>query len=330
MNIVIDFEKSCKENNTKRIIMLMKIKNFRSLIPITKRYNLLKNLCTKSKSYDVVEVLIKSGNFDASKNRNKILLTLIENYNFKMFKIIIENSKNIDLSSENYIIYTYAAYFNRISAFKLLMKKLDNINGLFNAIDHAITRRNIEILQEIIRYKGLNVNFAEILLQKMSEYPIFYDIFKELLELNIVNPSFNNNILLRKSICNIQNIPAFKLLLADPRVDPTSNNYEAIKNILSFGINVSTDILKIIIADKRVNLSFGRNILIKNLVLNNQIELARIVINDKRVRKILTKTLQKQLENKKIIPYYESRNSRKYKSSKRKPIYNTRLVITDN
>ena len=225
-----------------------------------------------------------------------------------MFKIVYENTLNINIKTEHYILFNSAIYFNKLDIFKFLLQQNDTIiNDMLSVVEYAVIRSNKIMISEFINHKYLNVEFLKYILILIIDKPEFTDIVKKILDLNKIDISYNNNILLKRSCRNFSNIQTIKLILSDKKVDPGTNNYEIIKGLLLFG-HTHTELVKLFIYDKRLDLSFDRNFIIRRLILNNQIELARYVINDKRVRKKLTKSITKDLINNKIIPYYKSRS----------------------
>jgi hypothetical protein len=100
-----------------------------------------------------------------------------------------------------------------------------------------------------------------------------------LLETNAWNPtSFDNFAIKAASTHGYTEI--VKLLLADPRVDPSANNNSPIKAASTHGY---TEIVKLLLADPRVDPSANNNSAIRKASANGYTEIVKLLLADPRV-----------------------------------------------
>jgi len=105
------------------------------------------------------------------------------------------------------------------------------------------------------------------------------DVLKMLLIKSKVDPSVNNNVVIRRASKN-GHFNVVELLLADPLLDPSVNyNYAIIESSKNGHFNV----VKLLLADPRVDPSADGNEAIKCASYNGHKEIVKLLLKDKRV-----------------------------------------------
>ena len=153
---------------------------------------------------------------------------------------------------------------------------LDNLTGIDDYII-GLSRNGKCVGLEIILASNIEGNYENAL--SLAALNGHNEVVKLLLQDPRVDPSADNNYAIRfaSGICHVDVI---KLLLQDPRVDPRAYNNYAIRYASAAG---KVEIVKLLLQDKRIDPSNDDNYLIRLASLRRRVEVVKLLLQDNRV-----------------------------------------------
>ncbi len=153
----------------------------------------------------VIALLLADGRADPAVNKNKALMTSVENGHTDVVKLLLADPR-VNLEHYSNEVLTAALKATTPEILRLLLAD--------KRVDPAADKSSNAI---ILAFRSKNVDFIDLLLAD-----------------DRLSPSCENNDAIRHASRN-GNTDVVELLLADPRVDPTAKNNEAIKNASRYG-----------------------------------------------------------------------------------------------
>ena len=173
----------------------------------------------------------------------------------------------------------------------ILEKKIKNItdpttidlDDLNDYLEDAIqTHIDITLIEKLLSYaKNKALNISKYFFNKMLIYAYIcnnYDVVNVLLMDTSYRTIIDKDILFQYAI-KVNNIKVVKELLKDG-VDPSVNDNNAIDIALKKGY---TDLVKVLLQDKRVKSTINKNIFLQKVVENGNIEIVKLLLQDKNV-----------------------------------------------
>lgn len=151
-----DFIEACRTVKLSKVKKFLSHESFMSAIDKNTRYRAF-NDALDTRNFKLIKMLVDDGRIFNNSHDVHGLTRLIDNYDFKIFKYIIENT-DIDVNKNSHELYLYAAHFNRVEAFNLLLPRIDNINSLIQSCSHAIQQKSYDILNIILKREDLTPN----------------------------------------------------------------------------------------------------------------------------------------------------------------------------
>jgi len=227
--------------------------------------------------FDVVETLLLDGRSDPTFDDNTLLEWSILTNNLKFVKILLKDPR-VDISINGNFPLVWACSKGYIGIVKyLLADPRINLNETdFNsALIEAMTQKQMEILRFLLDNSQFRPNirfFGEAIIEDNIE------IVKILLDDPRVDPSSAENFAI--VIASTGGHPEMvKLLLADPRVDPSDQGSLAIYE--AAGSNY-IEIVELLLADPRVSLQDQEESVLVNSVEHQYVEIVKLLLNDPR------------------------------------------------
>ncbi len=167
------------------------------------------------------------------------------------------------------------------TSYNYLYQKFDNLTDLKDYIQfrYFILYNDPNKFLELYKVSKLDMSFDDNESIGWASIKGHTEIVKILLEDPRVDPSDRNNLAIRLASEN-GHIEIVKLLLKDPRVDPSDYNNYAIIYASTKG---HAEIVKLLLADPRVDPSAENNLAIRWAVVNCHKEVVKLLLQDPRV-----------------------------------------------
>jgi len=200
-----------------------------------------------SRQVSVLQLLLDDGRFDASKSNNRALVL--------------------------------ATQFGHTEAVKLLLTDEKVKNGPLEHLFLLSATQNLQIFSFFFNPSIPSEQKNEALVTAVEEG--VSDIVEFLLKEPDIDPSYHDNLPIRKA-CRLGHQKIVELLLADPsRVDPSAKDNEAVQCVGVGGQHIG--IMKILLNDKRVDPSANKNKAVIGASLKGNVEMVALLLLDPRV-----------------------------------------------
>jgi hypothetical protein len=137
------------------------------------------------------------------------------------------------------------------------------------------------MLVDLLLARVLNPEADSSVVMKWAEQQGFGPIVSEVLRDQINHHVSRPLVFLVNTVCKKGQIPLLKLLLTDPRIDPSVESNAAIRTASQYG---QAEVVKLLLADPRVDPSADNSSALRMACLaEGQVEVVKLLLADKRV-----------------------------------------------
>lgn len=236
-------------------------------------------------AFEIVKLFLARKDVDPAANDNELIIDAAR-YNVQVLDLLLKLPpwKNVRPNARDNSPIWAAVQLSNVDSVRLLLnsKRVDPSGA--KVIIEAGKQGNVEIIQLLAMDTRVNLSTQDNTPIKFAIQNAHYEAVLMLLKLG-VNPTFD---MLISTIDNLQrdDLPyevreysqILVALLQDGRIDPTSNNNEALFSSLT-----SASVLDILLRDKRVDPSAQDNYAIKFAVQTDLLDIVEVLLADSRV-----------------------------------------------
>ena len=241
----------------------------------TKYVNLLKSCCKRSSSVKVCQLLLNEcpERFTYAQIANLIDLTTLHSGDVSLISDLM-NHVAYDVTKTTLL---HACQFGHVKVMNEFLRKYENIDYMHDMLKHAVYNDQMHVLNILLSdTRSMPHVLDSILLESASKRGIIRSV-KALLDDGRSDP--NKGII--PAIVN-KHVDIVRLLLEDPRVDPSENDHEPIKIALKH--DISEIIIMQLLKHDHVDPSFNHNQVFLHASRRGYINVVEHLLEDDRTK----------------------------------------------
>ena len=236
------------------------------------------NYLVRYKWIDLVDKLLEYGYINISFNFNRVLTECLRHRDLDRFRYYIDKY-NVDIKYNiNFFINSCINADLKSMVFEFIDEKYISLNkALLIILQHKYSDNTKSIILEMMNHKQCDMSkySSKFLLYACSNWDI--EIVSKVLSNKKVDPSVLNNKAISVAVKR-NKIDIVKLLLKDERVKP-----DTLLLIYAYE-NKFIDIFELLLSDYRIDPSGENDKLIRSVIRRNDLELAKRLLKDERVK----------------------------------------------
>jgi len=255
--------------------------------PLKKSNNSLINWACSQGYIELMKLLLDNERVYSTIDSNEILLHAFQFQKYESIKCLLDR---LTIDKIDQRIMTYCLNHNYADGILILLKykKIDPHIVINNLLEWAINSDNLDLVKLLLSYSPQSTNHIDIV--KKEDHAFIAAIYKgnhEMIKLLLndprIDPSLHTNIAIRDA-CYYGRANIVKILLADSRVKPHKvNNY----CIYVACLRNHTEVVKLLLQDERVNPTANCNECLYKSCKKGYIEVVKLLLADYRVKSYL-------------------------------------------
>lgn len=223
-----------------------------------------------NRSERIDEIHSKYG--DVGVKNNIAIKKAVESNNIEEVRLLLQDPRVDPSNEESQSIIALATEKQFYEVFELLLEH-DAVdpNKEYAVITEILYNEDLRLMRLALKHPKFRIYPEQFLYFKDPE------IMKEILEDGRMNPGLDTLVI--ECAINDKNIEVFKLLLNDPRVDPSMKNNSLLLTALNLKDEEKEEMIKIFMEHPKIDLSKGRTKLLETLVKYPNVELLKAILD---------------------------------------------------